>query len=290
MRKSARLMTGKVVAVTGGGRGIGRAIAEALAREGMKVAVGDIELSRAQAAAQEIGKSVIALPLDVTDAASFKEFLDAVENELGPLYGLINNAGIMITSPLVDEDDAVTRAQLEINLYGVTLGSKEAIRRMGPRRQGHIVNIASAAGRSGFPHAATYCATKFGVVGLSEALRPELRDLGISVTVVMPAFVNTKLATGLSNPTVRAVEVEEVAAEVLRALKFGVPEIYIPKSTGPLIRFANLLPARGRDLFGRLLKADRAFTTVDPKVREEYVSDAIQTASKSSKIHSTSSD
>ncbi len=86
---------------------------------------------------------------------------------------------------------------IEINLHGVILGTKEAMRRFKPRGTGHIVNVASSAGKTGFPHLATYCATKHGVVGLSEAVRAELRGTGVDISVVMPNIVNTELSVGL---------------------------------------------------------------------------------------------
>ena len=98
---------------------------------------------------------------------------------------------------LDEEDDAATRRMLEINLHAVIHGTREAVKRMKPRGTGHIVNVASMAGKSGFPGAATYCATKHAVVGLSEAVHLELRGTGVSVSCVMPAVVRTELASGL---------------------------------------------------------------------------------------------
>ena len=172
MAKTQRSLTGKVVAITGGGRGIGRSIAEALAREGARVAVGDLDRESAERTAADLGPSALALALDVTDHAGFTAFLDEVERTLGPLDVLVNNAGIMPVTPLAEESAESIARQLDINLHAVIHGTQEAMRRMVPRGTGHIVNIASVAGRSGFPHLATYCATKHGVVGLSEAVPP----------------------------------------------------------------------------------------------------------------------
>src|SRR5215203_693664 len=186
MSKTPRSLSGKVAVVTGGARGIGQALARALAREGVVVAIGDLDAGAAQAAAAELGNGSIGLPLDVTDRPGFTAFLDEVERRLGPIDVLVNNAGIMPVGPLDEEDDATAIRMIEINLHAVIHGTKEAMRRMKPRGTGHIVNIASSAGKTGYPHLASYCATKHGVVGLSEGARAELRGTGVEVSVVMP--------------------------------------------------------------------------------------------------------
>src|SRR5918994_1681585 len=134
MAKHPRSLSGKTAVVTGGARGIG-------------------------------------LGLDVTDLAGFSAFLDDVERRLGPIDILVNNAGIMPITPLEDESHASITRQLEINLRAVIHGTQEAMRRMRPRGTGHIVNIASLAGKARYPNLATYAATKHAVVGLSEAVR-----------------------------------------------------------------------------------------------------------------------
>src|ERR1700760_610003 len=148
MAKTPRSLTGKVAVVTGGARGIGNAIAHALAREGALVAIGDLDAAAASAAAAQLGGRALGLPLDVTDRPAFTAFLDHIENRLGPLDILVNNAGIMPLQPLDEESEASVTRQLEINLHAVIHGTQEAMRRMRPRRAGHIVNIASLAGRA----------------------------------------------------------------------------------------------------------------------------------------------
>ncbi|MGH3452035.1 MAG: SDR family NAD(P)-dependent oxidoreductase, partial [Haloechinothrix sp.] len=182
MARPLRSQAGKVIAVTGGGRGIGAATAAALARQGAKVAIGDLELDLAKQTAERLGGPAIALPLDVTDRAAYTAFLDDVEARLGPIDVLINNAGIMPIGPIEQESDHTTAHQLAINLHAVIHGGREAVTRMKPRRTGHIVNVASAAGKIPVAGGATYAATKFGVVGFSESLRGELRGTGIEVT------------------------------------------------------------------------------------------------------------
>ena len=197
MAKERRSLSGKVVAITGGARGIGKATATALVRKGCRVAIGDLDLALAEQTAAELGGGTVALPLDVTDRASFVGFLDETERQLGPIDVMINNAGIMPVTPFVEESEDSIIRQVDINLHGVITGTQLAIGRMGPRGTGHIVNIASQAGKAGMPGIATYSATKHGVVGLSEAVRAELRDTGLEVSCVMPTLVNTELTSGV---------------------------------------------------------------------------------------------
>ena len=278
MAREPRSLTGKVVAVTGGGRGIGRAIAEALAREGARVAVGDLDRGSAEAAATALGGDAVGLGLDVTDHAGYTAFLDEVERRLGPLDVLVNNAGIMAVTPLVEEaGDSITR-QLDVNLRAVIHGTQEAMLRMVPRRTGHIVNVASIAGRTGFPHLATYAATKHGVVGLSESVRAELRGTGVEISVVMPSVVRTELATGLAESRVKAVEVDDVAAEVLSALQRPRFDVFVPRSNGPLVQLGTLLPRRVREAMTRWLKADQSLLNADRGARAGYEARAAASA------------
>src|SRR5438270_7785678 len=159
MAKALRSLGGQVVAITGGARGIGRATAAALIRQGARVAIGDIDVSLAERTAAELGAGTFGLPLDVTDRASFDSFLQQVETQLGPLDVLINNAGIMPIGPFVEESDACARRMVDINLHGVIYGSKLALERFVPRHHGHLVQVASAAGKWGLAGGVTYCAT-----------------------------------------------------------------------------------------------------------------------------------
>jgi NAD(P)-dependent dehydrogenase (short-subunit alcohol dehydrogenase family) len=278
MAKTQRSLTGKVVAITGGGRGIGRSIAEALTREGARVAIGDLDRESAERTAAALGSSALGLGLDVTDHAGFTAFLDEVELTLGPLDVLVNNAGIMPVTPLPEESPESIARQLDINLHAVIYGTQEAMRRMIPRGTGHIVNMASIAGRSGFPLLATYCATKHGVVGLSEGVRQELRGTGVEVSVVMPSLVRTELATGLADSRVKIIGPEVVASEVVAALKVPRFDVFVPRSNGPLIQITSPLPRRWREAIGRWLKADQSLLNADRSSRADYEARAAASA------------
>ncbi len=252
----AEHLAGKVVVITGGGQGIGAATASALARLGARVVIGDLDQVRAEKTAGELGAD--ALPLDVTDIQGFTEFLDEVERRHGRIDVLINNAGIMPLAGLEEESDATTRRQLEINLHAVIHGTREAMKRMRPRRSGHIVNIASFAGKAGFPGAATYCATKHAVVGLSEAVHLELHGSGVHVSCVMPAIVRTELASGLGEAKLfKSASPEDVADAIVAALRKPKFDVFVPRSLGPMGKLTGLLPRRAAELLARTLKADR---------------------------------
>jgi NAD(P)-dependent dehydrogenase (short-subunit alcohol dehydrogenase family) len=271
MAKEPRSLTGRVVAVTGGGRGIGQAIAQALVREGARVAIGDIDEAAAARAASELGPGALGLPLDVTDHAGFTAFLDQVEQRLGPLDVLVNNAGIMPIAPLLEESPESISRQLEINLRAVIHGTQEAMRRMRPRGAGHIVNIASLAGKLGVPNMATYCATKHAVVGFSEAVRLELRDSGVEMTVVMPYFARTELATGMANARgQRFVTPEDIAGATVEALRRPRFEVFVPRSTGWLVHFGAALPYRFYDACRRVLRTDDVTLNANRAARAAY--------------------
>jgi NAD(P)-dependent dehydrogenase (short-subunit alcohol dehydrogenase family) len=278
MAKSPRSLNGKVAVITGGARGIGQALARALAREGVAVAIGDLDAVAAHAAAAELGGGSIGLPLDVTDRPGFTAFLDEVERRLGPIDILVNNAGIMPLAPLDEEDDASVSRQLEINLHAVIHGTQEAMRRMKPRRTGHIVNVASLAGRAAAPGLATYCATKHAVIGLSEAVRAELRGSGVEITVVMPGFAKTELATGVPDLRgVKRVTPEQIADATVAALKSPRFDVWVPRGLGPLISFGAALPRSWREAVSRAMNSNRVLTT-DRGARAVYEARAAASA------------
>jgi NAD(P)-dependent dehydrogenase (short-subunit alcohol dehydrogenase family) len=273
MAKQPRLIAGQSAAITGAARGIGRATAHAFLEAGMRVAIGDVDLPAAEQTARELGPRTVALPLDVTDRDSFARFLDAAEEQVGPLDVLVNNAGIMPVGRFIDEDDLTAQRTIDINLRGVILGMKLALARMIPRDRGHIVNIASQAGKFGTAGIATYSATKHAVVGLTEAVRGELRLMGahIDLSYVMPYIVNTELGSGLGKARgFTNVEPSEVADAVVEALQYGTVEVWMPKSTKRTYQLGTLLPRSVAESIGRLTKVDRVVANADMGARRDY--------------------
>jgi short-subunit dehydrogenase len=273
MAKPPRLIAGQNAAITGAARGIGRATAQAFLAAGMRVAIGDVDLATAEQTAAELGPRTVALPLDVTDRDSFTRFLDASEEQLGPLDVLVNNAGIMPVGRFLDEDDLSARRIVDINLHGVILGMKLGLARMIPRDRGHIVNIASQAGKLGTAGIATYSATKHAVVGLSESVRGELRLMGshIDLSYVMPYIVNTELGDGLGHARgLSNVEPSEVADAIVEALQHGTVEVWVPRSTKRAYQLGTLLPRSIAESVSRLTGVDRVIADADVEARREY--------------------
>jgi NADP-dependent 3-hydroxy acid dehydrogenase YdfG len=270
-KKEPRSLYGKVVAITGAARGIGKATAQALVRQGARVGIGDIDVDLARKTAEELGGGAEAFELNVCDRASFAKFLEDVERDLGPVDVLINNAGIMPLGAFDEEADATTLREIDINVIGVMTGCKLVIPKMKERGSGHIVNIASMAGRAGYANAVTYCTTKFAVVGLSEALRAELRDTGIDLSVVCPGVVNTELGSGLNETrAVKVVEPEDVADAIVEGLRFNTFDVFVPPLAGYIWRAMHVVPRSAAEAFGRAMKADQVLVNPNKDVRAGY--------------------
>jgi NAD(P)-dependent dehydrogenase (short-subunit alcohol dehydrogenase family) len=278
--RKTRSLQGKVVVITGGARGIGAATATALLAQGARVAIGDLDLEATKLAAKNLGPDVYGGQLDVTDHARFTEFLDEVEREVGPIDVLINNAGIMPLALLHEESDATTARQIAINLAAVIHGTREAIIRMRPRGRGHIVNVASLAGKIGMPGGATYCATKHGVVGLSEAVYMELRGTGVDITCVMPTIVRTELAAGLKETKLSTqVEPEDVADAIVAALQKPRLEVCVPSRLGTINKIVRLFPHGVAEWIGRSSHTDTVLSdAAHSSARDAYESRAAASA------------
>ncbi len=273
MAKQPRILAGETAAITGGARGIGRATAEAFLRQGMRVAIGDVDIEAARKTAASLGPSTVALALDVTDRASFSTFLDEAERQLGPVDVLVNNAGIMQVGRFIDEDDLTARRMVDINLHGVIVGTKLALARMIARDRGHIVNVSSQAGKFGAPGGATYSATKHAVVGLTEAVRGELRLMGahVNMSYVMPFVVDTELGSGLGQARgLQTLQPSEVADAIVQALQFGTVEVWVPKRSRATNVLVTVLPRRLSEGMARVMKADRVLADADAGTRRGY--------------------
>jgi short-subunit dehydrogenase len=243
---------------------------------GMKVAIGDLDGELAVQTAAELSGgngNTFGGQLDVTDRSSFEAFLDEVEQHVGPIDVLVNNAGIMPVTRFLDEDDDMARRIMDINVHGVIIGTKLALARMIPRNHGHIVNISSQAGKVGVPGGATYAASKHAVIGLTESVRGEMRLLGanIDLSYVMPSVVATELGGGLATTRgVKTLEPTEVADAIVDALRHGTIDVWVPKAVKPLNAVASLLPRRAAEGLGRAMGADKVLFDADRNARAGY--------------------
>ena len=270
-KQQPKNLSGKVVAITGGARGIGKATAQALVRQGARVGIGDLDVDLARKTAEELGSNVRAYELDVTSRPSFASFLDSVESDLGPLDVLVNNAGIMPITPFLEETDDSAVRQLDINVHGTIFGMKEALPRMQRRGSGHVVNLASVAGKSGFPYLATYCASKHAVVGVTEAVRGEFAASGIEFTIVMPAMVDTELTAGVqAGRGVEKAKPEDVADAIVDALRVPKVDVFVPRLVGRIGKVMNMLPRAAAEKIGHLLEADQVMVNADMSGRRHY--------------------
>jgi NAD(P)-dependent dehydrogenase (short-subunit alcohol dehydrogenase family) len=259
MTRERRSVCGMVVAITGGARGIGYAIAQRLLADGARVAIGDIDEATLAAAATELRADLHAR-LDVTDPADFASFLDRADAELGPLDVLVNNAGVMPLGRVHEEDDATTRRVLDINVLGVMSGTKLALHRMLPRRSGHVINISSLAGESFIPGAASYATSKHAVKAFTESARREYRGSGVDISQVMPIYVNTELIAGAKGVRLLPnAEPEQVAAAVARLIERPKPRVWVTPYAGVVVTSQNFAPWRVGEFVSRLIGADRNF-------------------------------
>jgi 2-hydroxycyclohexanecarboxyl-CoA dehydrogenase len=216
----------RIALVTGAARGIGRAIAVALAEDGRRVAVGDLLVDAAEEAAVAVGG--LAVALDVTDTESVAAAVARAESELGPIEILVNNAGWDELRPFVDTDEPFWDRVIEVNFKGCLRMTHAVLPGMIERRFGRIVNIGSDAGRVGSSHESVYAGAKGGVIAFTKTIAREAARSGVSANVVCPGPTRTALLEGMAEqggeklvssleravPMRRLGEPEDVAAAV----------------------------------------------------------------------------
>ena len=219
-------LDGKVAIVTGGNRGIGRGIVEALHAEGATVVLTARDAGAAAKAAGEVGARAAGIACDVRDESSVARLFAEVEKLHGGCDVLVNNAGIGIFGPVADTKPEDWRAVIETNLNGVFYCCHAAIPQMKKRGGGYIFNVSSLAGKNAFPNGAAYNASKFGLNGFSEALMQEVRYDHIRVSYLMPGSVATEFGRGSTTKSGWALTPEDVAAVVIDLLRSPARALY----------------------------------------------------------------
>jgi NAD(P)-dependent dehydrogenase (short-subunit alcohol dehydrogenase family) len=216
-------LTGRAAIVTGSTHGIGRAIAEALVARGVHVVVCARTVAHVRTVAEELARrgpgGAVGIPGDVRDPEQCARLVAGAMSAFGRLDVLVNNAGVGHTRPIQELSLEEWREQIETNLGGVFYCSRAAIPHLRKTGDGWIVNIASLAGRNAFAGGAGYNASKFGLVGMSEAMMLDLRYEGIRVSVVMPGSVQTGFGGRASSDKEWALQPEDVAATVVQLLE-----------------------------------------------------------------------
>ena len=253
------------VLVTGAGRGIGRSTAELFAAKGARVAIADVDRAAADAAATALGAS--AYTLDVRS----RDDWDKAVADLGRIDVLVNNAGVMPVAGLLDETEAIMAATMDINVLGLAHGMRAVVPGMIERGSGHVVNVASLAGKLPVPGLAIYNASKFAAVGLSAAARLEFAPHGVSVSAILPSAVRTGLTSGLQlGRGMPTVDPEDIARAIVRTCDTRSAETPVPGYLSALDLGLAVAPEGVLNLVRRVLKDDRALTGVDHGARADY--------------------
>ncbi len=273
-RRAQSALQDRVVLITGAARGIGASCAHQFARLGAHVAICDIDVQAAEDVRRKIeadGGIACVWHLDVRDRGAWNSVLDDIRHKWRGVDILIGNAGIMPVGKALEIDERIDIQQVDINLHGVIAGVRAVLPSMLKRNDGHIINIASLAGRIPTPYAAVYAATKFAVVGFSESMRHELTDTNVDITVVMPGLVKTELISGLDHPVWPAPSTpDEVAAAIVNAAVSKKRHVYVPWYGGLLANMPWLMPHALSVWIAKLAGVDHLLKPTDLNARAAY--------------------
>lgn len=256
--------------ITGAGRGIGAATARLFAENGAIVWVTDVDADIAQSTAEQIPHARHH-PLDVTDHEQWAALLARVLQKDGRLDILVNNAGVMPLGGLTETPAHIIDLILDVNVRGVLYGMQAVVPAMLERDRGHIINIASMAGKIPFPGMVAYNASKFAVCGASLAMREELRTSGVTVTSILPAVVDTELTAGASFRGMPSVGPEDVARAIVQSVHRPSAEISVPRWANAGWKAANsVVPEPFLRAVRTVLNDRQTNDTLDLNARKAY--------------------
>jgi short-subunit dehydrogenase len=261
-------LRGRNALITGAGGGLGQFIARSLAAEGVNLVLTDTTatpLDDRLAEAQAAGVKASGVPADLTDTAALEDLIAAAAAAHGPLDILVNNAGIEFVGPYTSQTRAQLEAIVSVNLLAVLELTRLVLPGMLDRDRGHVVNIASLAGKLPAPYFHTYNATKHGVVGFTHAIRGELAETPVSASAICPGFINRVGMLGRIEdrvnipPALGTLPPEKVGAAVVRAIRKDVPEVIVNKRpVRPIIALAAVFPGAAQKLTRRIGATDYA--------------------------------
>ncbi|HEY0703357.1 MAG TPA: SDR family NAD(P)-dependent oxidoreductase [Candidatus Acidoferrales bacterium] len=214
---SAKPLEGKVAVITGASRGIGLAIARRLGEMGATLSICARDAQKLETAKNElsaIAPKAFAAPVDVTRPDQISTFIQYTQKNLGPIAILVNNAGVGWFGPVQDATEQIWDSILDTNLKSVFLVSKAVAPGMIEQKSGHIINISSLAGKNAFKNGAIYCASKWGLMGLTESMAEDLRQYGIRVSAICPGSVATEFSPHTGKDPAKMLQSEDIAHAV----------------------------------------------------------------------------
>jgi short-subunit dehydrogenase len=259
-------VNGKVVLITGAARGMGKQHAATFAREGARVVMTDIDenkLAEAAADLRDMGYEIYNYKVDISDRDACCELRERVEAEVGPIDVLVNNAAIAVNEEVLEQSEESVRRMMDVNLLGQLWMIQAVVPGMARRGSGHVVNVCSVAGKLGVPKLGVYCATKHALIGLTDALRQELRKSGVRFTIVNPGYTDTGMFAGAKTPAIQPwQDPQRVSDAMINAIKKNRGEIFVPRFAGHMTALV-----RGMGLPGYM-----DFTSVISGLSKSFVS------------------